>query len=93
MCYPKLALITNCDGMPLGKGFVDQDQLERFSTKREHNQQTKVQCHIINFRRSYYNLGLRFKSLQKVEAPKDTSKDRIEFVEVVSLTFRTFSSP
>jgi hypothetical protein len=28
-----LALITNCDRTPSGRGFVDQDQLERFSTK------------------------------------------------------------
>jgi hypothetical protein len=32
-------------------------------------------------------------SLQKVEAPKDASKDITEFVEAVSLTFRTFSLP
>jgi CO dehydrogenase/acetyl-CoA synthase beta subunit len=49
------------DRMPPGKGFVNQDQLERFSVKREHNQLTKVQCRIINSRRSYYNLGSRFK--------------------------------
>jgi hypothetical protein len=39
-------------------GVRRQDQLERFSAKREHNQHTKVQYHIINLSRSYYNLGL-----------------------------------
>jgi hypothetical protein len=51
--------------------------------KQEHNQHTKVQYHIINSRIS----------LQKVQAPKDASKDIIEFEEAISLMFRTFSSP
>jgi hypothetical protein len=42
MCCFKLALITNYDRIPLGRGFIDQDQLERFSVKREYNQHIQV---------------------------------------------------
>jgi hypothetical protein len=76
----------------LREGFIDQDQLERFSVKREHNQRTKVKYRIINSSRGYYNLGSRFK-FTKGWSPKDTSKDNTEFVKAVSLTFRTFSLP
>jgi hypothetical protein len=71
MCFPKLALITNSDGTPSGRGFVDQDQLER----------------------DVMTTYIYVLSLQKVEAPKDASKDRTVFAEAVSLMFRTFSLP
>jgi hypothetical protein len=40
----------------LGEGFIDQDQLEWFSSKREHNQHTKVQYQ--------YTLKFKYKLLQ-----------------------------
>jgi hypothetical protein len=53
---------------PPRKGFRRQDQLERFSAKREHNQHTSVQYHIIHSSRSYYNLGLCISCINEVEA-------------------------
>jgi hypothetical protein len=67
-------------------------RLEWFLAKWEHNEHTKVQYHIINSSRNYYNLGSHFK-FTKGWSPKDASRDKTEFAEVVSLTFRTSSSP
>jgi hypothetical protein len=69
----------------LREGFIDQDQLERFSTKREHNQHTQVYNTIYwSSSTNYYKLGSRFKFIKGLK-PKDVSKDISELAEVVSL--------
>jgi hypothetical protein len=57
----------DCDRTTSG-GVRRQDQLEQFSVKREHNQHTIVQYHIIHSSRSYYNIGSRISYTKKVEA-------------------------
>jgi hypothetical protein len=52
---------------PPQKGVRRQDQLERFSTKREHNQHTSVQYHIIHSSGSYYNLSSRISYTKRFE--------------------------
>jgi hypothetical protein len=78
---------------PPRKGVRHQDQLERFSTKREHNQHTSVQYHIIHSSRSYYNLGSRISYTKEVGSQNYASKDITEFAEAISLTVRTFPLP
>jgi hypothetical protein len=53
---------------PPSPGVHRQDQLERFSAKREHNQHTIVQYHIIHSSKSYYNLGSRIRYTKRFEA-------------------------
>jgi hypothetical protein len=53
---------------PSREGVCRQDQLERFSTKREHNQPTIVQYHIIHSSRCYYNLGSRISYTKRFKA-------------------------
>jgi hypothetical protein len=50
------------------EGVRRQDQLERFSVKREHNQHTIVQYHIIHSSRSYYNLVSHISYTKRFEA-------------------------
>jgi hypothetical protein len=48
---------TVCYDRTSSEGVRRQDQLERFSAKREHNQHIIVHYHIIHSSKSYYNLG------------------------------------
>jgi hypothetical protein len=48
--------ILHCD-RTTSEGVRRQDQLERLSTNREHNQHIIVHYHIIHLSKSYYNLG------------------------------------
>jgi hypothetical protein len=47
------------------EGVRRQDQLERFSAKREHNQHTIVHYHIIHLSKSYYNLVSRIRYIKR----------------------------
>jgi hypothetical protein len=89
VCCLKLALISAMTEPPR-KGVHCQDQLERFSVKRKHNQHTSVQYHIIHSSRSYYNLGSRISYTKEVSIQNYASKDITEFAEAISLTVRTF---
>jgi hypothetical protein len=53
---------------PPREGVRRQDQLERFSAKREHNQHIIVQYHIIHSSKRYYNLGSRIRYTKRFEA-------------------------
>jgi hypothetical protein len=53
---------------PPREGVRHQDQLERFSVKREHNQHIIVHYHIIHSSKSYYNLGSRIRYTKRFEA-------------------------
>jgi hypothetical protein len=53
---------------PPRQGVRRQDQHERFSVKREHNQHTIVQYHIIHSSKHYYNLGSRIRYTKRFEA-------------------------
>jgi hypothetical protein len=57
----------NCDRTS-SEGVRRQDQLERFSAKREHNQHIIVHYHIIHSSKSYYNLGSCIRYIKRVEA-------------------------
>jgi hypothetical protein len=59
---------------PPREGVRRQDQLERFSVKREHNQHTIVQYHIIHSSKRYYNLGSRIRYTKRFEAKNYASK-------------------
>jgi hypothetical protein len=50
------------------EGVRRQDQLERFSAKREHNQHIIVHYYIIHSSKSYYNLGSCIRYIKKFEA-------------------------
>jgi hypothetical protein len=93
VCYLKLALITNRDRTPSGRGSSTKISLSdsRWSenTINTHKYNTNIHW---SSSISYYNLGLRFK-FTKGWSTKYASKDITEFAEVVSLMFRTFSSP
>jgi hypothetical protein len=52
---------------PPREGVRRQDQFERFSVKREHNQHTIVQYHIMHSSKSYYNLGSRISYTKRFE--------------------------
>jgi hypothetical protein len=53
---------------PPRQGVYRQDQLERFSVKREQNQHTIVQYHIIHLSKRYYNLGSLIRYTKRIEA-------------------------
>jgi hypothetical protein len=93
MCCLKLALITNCDRTTSGRGSSTwismSDSRRSENTINTHKYNTNIHWSLSI---TYCNLSLRFQ-FTKGWSPKDTSKDKIEFVEAVSLTFRTFSSP
>jgi hypothetical protein len=93
VCCLKLALITNYDKTTSGRSSSTRISLSdsRWSenTINTHKYNTKIYW---SSSISYYNLGLCFK-FTKGWSLKDASKDIIQFVEAVSLTFRTFSSP
>jgi hypothetical protein len=50
------------------EGVRCQDQLERFSVKREHNQYIIVHYHIIHSSKSYYSLGSCIRYIKRFEA-------------------------
>jgi hypothetical protein len=57
----------NCDRIT-SEGVRRQDQLERFSTKREHNQHIIVHYHIIHSSKSYYNIDSCIRYIKRFEA-------------------------
>jgi hypothetical protein len=88
VCCLKFALVPTVTEPPR-QGVRRQDQLERFSVKREHNQHTIVQYHIIHSSRSYYNLASRISYTKRFEA-KITFERLIKVWEAISLRVRTF---
>jgi hypothetical protein len=70
VCCLKIALITNCDRTTSGRGFVDQDHLEQFSVKQEHNQHTWVQYHISKFKYKLLQIRFTFLVYKKFEAKR-----------------------
>jgi hypothetical protein len=66
-------VLTVTDPSPR-QGVRRQDQLERFSVKREHNQHIIVQYHIIHSSKRYYNLGLCIRYTKRFEAKIYASK-------------------
>jgi hypothetical protein len=67
VCCLKFALVPTVIEPPR-EGVHRQDQLERFSAKREHNQHTIVQYHIIHSSKRYYNLGSCVSYTKRFEA-------------------------
>jgi hypothetical protein len=57
----------NCD-KTTSEGVRHQEQFERFSVKREHNQHIIVHYHIIHLSKSYYNLGSCIRYIKRFEA-------------------------
>jgi hypothetical protein len=84
VCCLKFTLVPTMAEPPQG-GVHRQDQLEWFSAKREHNQHTEVQYHIINSSKSYYNLGSCISYTKEVWNQNYASKDKSEFAEAISL--------
>jgi hypothetical protein len=64
---PQVCSGTNCD-RTTSEGVRRQDQLERFSAKREHNQHIIVHYYIIHSSKSYYNLGSCIRYIKRFEA-------------------------
>jgi hypothetical protein len=60
--------------------------------KGEYANTSQKAYNTINLVQVHYTLGLSL-SITKGEAPKDASNDNLEFVEAISLTVSTFSSP
>jgi hypothetical protein len=70
---------------PHNEGYVNQDQLQRFSVKWEHNQHTiSIQYHILYSSKSYYILGSRI-GLTKLTTQKVLQKIEKFYVEALSL--------
>jgi hypothetical protein len=61
------SLMQRCD-RTTSEGVRRQDQLERFSAKREHIQHIIVHYHIIHSSISYYNLGSCIRYIKRFEA-------------------------
>jgi hypothetical protein len=69
--WTRLVLVTE---PPQNEGLIDQDQLERFSAKREYNQHTKAYNTILSLSRSYYTLGSRIKYTKEVWSQNSLQK-------------------
>jgi hypothetical protein len=70
---------------PQNEVFVDQDELERFTAKREHSQHTiSIQYHILCLSKSHYILGSHI-GLTKVTTQKVLQKIKQSYAKVLSL--------